>query len=82
MKYNVYCKRTGFDSEWVWEYDDIITAQTCVTELLDRGSNKAWIEPASEAEAIQILEAEVASLKGRLKSRNRQIRDLRRSIRK
>ncbi len=82
MLYTTYCQRSiEFEGERDWEYPTLTEAQTRVEELLGNGYDEAWVEPASEAEALDILEAEVAGLRGKLSNRNRQIRDLRRSLR-
>ena len=83
MRYNVYCQLTGQEAQWAWEYPTIQEAEAAVVDLLgERGYDHAWIEPASAADALEVLEAEVASLKAKVKTRNRQIRDLRRQLRK
>lgn len=82
MNYEVYAERQGFQSELCWVYTSIEAAETAVQRLLDNGYDEAWIYPASEAQALELLEAEVASLRPKLRNRNRQIRDLRRALRK
>jgi len=81
MTYTTYARRAQFETERDWDYPSLKLAEERVKQLLGNGYDEAWVEPASEAEALEILEAEVASLRARLTHRNRQIRDLRRSLR-